>query len=183
MDQDTSRRDLLTSVAKALPFAAVAVAAGDRSVAAAPRGGNSATALISSFNPNTGGFVGTVTVTGVQVVNGVLQAVVEISGNVVNGLGAPVAGSPITQNNLAVPLQVTGTCEILNLVLGPLDLNLLGLQIHLNQVVLTIVAVSGAGNLLGNLLCAVANLLNGGGPIQTLLNNLVNLLNQILGAL
>jgi hypothetical protein len=43
--------------------------------------------------------------------------------------------------------------------------------------------VPGNGNLLGNLLCAVANLLNAGGPVQTLLNNLVNLLNQIVGAL
>ena len=71
------------------------------------------------------------------------------------------------------------SCDILNLVLGPLDLNILGLEVHLNQVVLDIVAVSGAGNLLGNLLCAVANLLNGGGALSTI----ANLLNQILQAL
>jgi len=71
------------------------------------------------------------------------------------------------------------TCDILNLVLGPLDLNLLGLEIHLNQVVLDIVAVSGAGNLLGNLLCAVAGLLDGGGP----LGQIAGLLNQILAIL
>jgi len=61
-------------------------------------------------------------------------------------------------------------------------LNLLGLAIHLNQIVLTITAVPGAGNLLGNLLCAVANLLNGG-SLSTLLSNLANLLNQIIAAL
>jgi len=44
-------------------------------------------------------------------------------------------------------------------MLGPLDLNVLGLTVHLNQVVLNITAVPGAGNLLGNLLCAAANLL------------------------
>ena len=82
-----------------------------------------------------------------------------------------------------MPLQVTASCTILALTLGPLDLNLLGLMIHLDQVVLNITAVPGAGNLLGNLLCSVANLLNGGGPLGTLLNNVVNLLNQILGAL
>ena len=71
------------------------------------------------------------------------------------------------------------SCDILNLVLGPLDLNLLGLEIHLNQVVLDIVAVSGAGNLLGNLLCAVAGLLDGGGP----LGQIAGLLNQILAIL
>ncbi len=75
------------------------------------------------------------------------------------------------------------SCSILNLVLGPLDLNLLGLTVHLNQVVLNITAIPGAGNLLGNLLCAVANLLNGGGTLSTLLNQLTALLNQILAAL
>jgi len=75
-------------------------------------------------------------------------------------------------------------CPILHLVLGPLDLDLLGLVIHLNQVVLDITAQSGQGNLLGNLLCAVANLLNGGLPtIQGLLNQLIGVLNQILAAL
>ncbi len=73
-------------------------------------------------------------------------------------------------------------CDILNLVLGPLDLNLLGLEISLNRVVLDIVAVPGAGNLLGNLLCAVAGLLDGG-PLAGLLGQLSTLLNQILGAL
>lgn len=73
-------------------------------------------------------------------------------------------------------------CDILNLVLGPLDLNILGLEIHLQRVVLDIVAVPGAGQLLGNLLCAVAGLLDGG-PLAGLLGQLRNLLNQILGLL
>lgn len=72
-------------------------------------------------------------------------------------------------------------CDILNLVLGPLDLDLLGLQIHLDRVVLRIVAVPGPGNLLGNLLCAVAGLLDGG--LSGLLARLANLLNDILGRL
>jgi hypothetical protein len=77
-------------------------------------------------------------------------------------------------------------CDILNLVLGPLDLNVLGLEIHLAQVVLDIVAQSGPGNLLGNLLCAVAGLLDGsplGGLLTQVLGQLSDLLNQILGAL
>jgi hypothetical protein len=40
-------------------------------------------------------------------------------------------------------------------------LDLLGLVVDLNQVHLT--AQQGSGNLLGNLLCAVANLLNASG--------------------
>jgi hypothetical protein len=79
-------------------------------------------------------------------------------------------------------LSSMAACDILNLVLGPLDLDLLGLQVHLNRVVLDIVAVAGAGNLLGNLLCAVAGLLDGG-PLAGLLTQLLDLLNQILGAL
>jgi hypothetical protein len=55
-----------------------------------------------------------------------------------------------------------------------------------NGVVLDITAVPGAGNLLGNLPCAVANLLNGvnvnllGGA---LVNTLTTLLNNLVGAL
>jgi hypothetical protein len=73
-----------------------------------------------------------------------------------------------------------GTCRILHLVLAPLDLDLLGLQIHLDRVVLNIVAQSGAGNLLGNLLCAVAGLLDGGGTLSQILTRLGDLLDQLL---
>ncbi|HEX8908917.1 MAG TPA: hypothetical protein VF805_06925 [Anaeromyxobacteraceae bacterium] len=88
-------------------------------------------------------------------------------------------------NPLVVPAQ---SCQILDLVLGPLDLNLLGLVVTLNQVHLNITAQGGNGNLLGNLLCAVVNLLNGGGgglgtTLTNLLNSITNLLNGILAGL
>jgi hypothetical protein len=70
-------------------------------------------------------------------------------------------------------------CDVLHLELGPLDLDLLGLVVHLDKVVLDITAVPGAGNLLGNLLCAITNLLNGGGPLTAI----ANLLNQLLDIL
>jgi hypothetical protein len=60
-----------------------------------------------------------------------------------------------------------------------LHLDLLGLVVDLNQVVLNITAEQGPGNLLGNLLCAVAGLLDGG----LNLNGIANLLNQILSIL
>lgn len=72
-----------------------------------------------------------------------------------------------------------GSCDILSLVLGPLHLDLLGLQIDLNQVVLEITAQTGAGNLLGNLLCAITGLLDAGSLGQ----QVVNLLNQLIGIL
>ena len=73
-------------------------------------------------------------------------------------------------------------CEILDLVLGPLDLNLLGLQVHLDRVHLNITAVPCAGELLGNLLCAVAGLLDSS-QLGNLGAVLTNLLNAILGIL
>jgi len=74
---------------------------------------------------------------------------------------------------------VTGTCEILDLQLGPLDLDLLGLVVHLDQINLNITAEAGPGNLLGNLLCAVAGLLDAGGPLSSLLGLLNNILRNL----
>lgn len=68
------------------------------------------------------------------------------------------------------------TCPILHLDLGPLALDLLGLQVDLSRIILDIVADPGPGNLLGNLLCAVTNLLNSPGPLATLLNRILDLL-------
>jgi len=118
--------------------------------------------------------------TGVQLVNGVLSAVGTLVGNVVDSAGN-VLGT--VNQTVTSPLQATATCTILDLVLGPLHLDVLGLVIDLNQVHLLITAVPGAGNLLGNLLCSVANLPNGGGALSNLLTGLQDLLNQILGAL
>lgn len=67
-------------------------------------------------------------------------------------------------------------CDILNLVLGPLDLDVLGLQVHLDTVVLDITAVPGAGNLLGNLLCAVAGLLDNTGVLTQIQQILASIL-------
>jgi hypothetical protein len=89
-----------------------------------------------------------------------------------------VNGTPARAGRVA---PARATCDILHLVLGPLDLNLLGLKVHLDRIVLNVVAESGAGNLLGNLLCAVTGLLDGGLAGQ--LGILTNLLNRILGLL
>jgi len=75
-----------------------------------------------------------------------------------------------------------GACNVLNLVLGPLDLDLLGLVVHLDKVVLNIIAQSGAGQLLGNLLCAVAHLLDGV-PLSQQLAQIADLLNALIAIL
>ena len=74
-----------------------------------------------------------------------------LTGTVTDSAGAVVG--TISQQ-VTLPSRRTEHAEVLHLVLGPLDLNLLGLVVHLNQVVLDITAQSGPGNLLGNLLCA-----------------------------
>lgn len=84
------------------------------------------------------------------------------------------------------PSPEPDACPILHLELGPLDLNLLGLRVQLNQVVLDITALPGPGNLLGNLLCAVAGLLDGvdlGEVLGDLLRSLIDALIRILEGL
>lgn len=131
----------------------------------------------------TGTFTGTFTPHKFHVVHGVLEATGRLQGTLTdaNGtkLGTVSRTATIPVNTQATAAADPAACQILDLVLGPLNLNLLGLVVTLNQVHLNITAVPGAGNLLGNLLCAVANLLNGGGP----LTGIAALLNQILAAL
>jgi len=54
--------------------------------------------------------------------------------------------------------------------------------IDLNRVVLNIIGQTGAGNLLGNLLCAIAGLLDGS-AVATQLGQIATLLNSILAIL
>ncbi len=129
-----------------------------------------------------GTFAGTFDVTRFRVVDDQLTAVGTLTGTITNAAGDTAV--PSQQISLPVDLAASdGSCQILHLVLGPLDLDLLGLQVHLDQVVLDITAQSGPGKLLGNLLCAVAGLLDANTGLTTILNQIANLLNQLLGVL
>jgi len=145
-------------------------------------------------------FAGKYRVTKFVTRNGHLKAVGHLSGTLTKKSGAtkavservrmPVNMSATRAANTASALPTTSStastsavsCDVLHLVLGPLDLDLLGLVVHLDKVVLDITAVPGAGALLGNLLCAVVGLLDGTG-IGGLSGILTNLLNAILGIL
>jgi len=77
------------------------------------------------------------------------------------------------------------TCAILHLELGPLDLTLLGLNVVLDNcangaITVDITAVTGRGNLLGNLLCELLDggLINLGATLQDILNQIIGLLTQ-----
>ena len=97
-----------------------------------------------------------------------------------NAIVSPVSADCETANaNAIVPVSFRtvqlGSCDVLFLDLGPLHLDLLGLTVDLSQVVLDINAVTGAGNLLGNLLCALLGLLD----ITALLTTITQLLEAI----
>jgi len=99
-----------------------------------------------------------------------------LSGNLVSSDGTTQS---VSQPQTFAVNDITAIgCEVLDLVLGPLDLDLLGLVVHLDRVHLNITAVPGPGNLLGNLLCAIVGLLDGG-PLASI----AALLNQILALL
>ncbi len=144
----------------------------------AAQGTNSITTGIIQTIPNVGTFTGTLTTTSFQLVNGVINAVGTISGTLTNSLGQVVG--TLTNAPISVPLTgLTGSCPILSLHTGQINLSLLGLNVVLSPIDLTITAQAAPGNLLGNLLCAVAHLLDSNGSLTAV----TQLLNQILSAL
>ena len=165
--------------------AAPVIARGSTTTVAAPaahRGTLTSTVAGTFSNADgQGKFAGTFTPTKFSVVNGVLDATGLVKGTMTDATGTTLG---TVSQTATIPVDRTAAaaaagCGILNLTLGPLNLNLLGLVVTLNQVHLTITAVPGAGNLLGNLLCAVANLLNGTGSLSAI----AALLSQILALL
>ena len=123
-------------------------------------------------------FTGTYTINRFISRGGKVLAVGKLKGRLKNrrvsrtGVRIPVTG--FADQGAAQSSQLV--CRILTLTLGPLDLNLLGLRIQLNQVNLRITAIPGGG-LLGDLLCGIANLLN---PPALLGNDLAAVLNSLL---
>ena len=105
--------------------------------------------------------------------------------------GPPAVGAAKTKTALAA-------CTVLQLQLGPIDLNLLGLRVQLFggtnpasplPVTLLITGVPGDGNLVGNLLCNLTGALNLPGILSQLNSNVSQLtatltsLTSLLGAL
>jgi len=142
------------------------------------------------------------TITSVSVVGGQLvaagTATAKINGQTVR---APFSNVPL--DIVLAPNQPPGAaCPILDLMLGPIHLNLLGLDVLTSPICLNITAFD-QGGLLGDLLCSIANLLNGGlnlsqilagqglpglpglspGQLHNLLGGLENLLNGALAQL
>ena len=146
----------------------------------------------------TKGFKGTYTIERFTTRNGKMVAVGNVRGTMRKGGKT----KRVSKNGVIMPASVVGagpadlpgaakaaqqpplpdipnSCQVLNLTLGPINLNLLGLVVRTNQIQVRIDAVPGAGNLLGNLLCSVTNLLNPTGA----LGQLTGALNQLTAAL
>jgi hypothetical protein len=166
------------SLAAALACVVAAVIAAP-TVSAAPTA-PSLTTPVTGTTATGGALNGVLTITGFANQAGQLVANGTLVGTITDAAGAVVG---TVDQAVTLPVNTaatTGSCTILHLVLGPINLNLLGLQVTTNQIVLDITAQQGPGNLLGNLLCAVANLLNN--PAAPA-GGLAGLLNRILGAL
>ncbi len=69
--------------------------------------------------------------------------------------------------------QDPDNCKILILDIGRIHLDLLGLVINIAPIHIDITAVPGAGNLLGNLLCAIAGLLDPNSALADFLDALL----------
>jgi hypothetical protein len=120
---------------------------------------------------------------------------------VVQRAGQLFAQGTLGTNEFEVPLTLSAEenpededCPILNLEIGAIHLDLLGLQVDTSDICLRVTAEPGGG-LLGDLLCGVANLLNDGTPLgnilggltggqlTNLLDGITDLLNGALGGL
>jgi hypothetical protein len=121
------------------------------------------------------------------------------SGNRVMSVGTlkgKLRGQTVRKENVRMPVGIANApagqasqipptpnaCQLLNLALGPIDLNLLGLRLRTNQILLLLEAVPSGGpvpgGLLGDLLCGINNLLapSAGTPLA----QLTQLLNALL---
>jgi hypothetical protein len=115
-------------------------------------------------------FTGTFTLQKFVTSGGGIAAAGTLTGTLTDALGRVTT----VVQNVKLPVTIgAATCDILHLDIGPISLDLLGLQVNLSEIVLDITAQAGAGNLLGNLLCAVAGLLDQPSGLVKVLNDIL----------
>jgi hypothetical protein len=120
------------------------------------------------------------TITSVALVNGVLVATGTATATI-KGKTTTVPFSAPVDITLAQNQPPGATCPVLDLRLGPINLNLLGLDVTTSAICLTITAIQGGG-LLGDLLCGLGQQLALGVPLNTALGQLSSAdLNFLLG--
>lgn len=120
-----------------------------------------------------GKFAGTFTLAEFAAERDQVMAVGTLDGSLTDATGNSVG--TVTDIPVTFPVTVAqATCTILDLNLGGVDLNVLGLLVHLDPIHLNIGAEEGG--LIGALLCLIAGILGGGAPLPAA----VDPLNQLL---
>ena len=133
--------------------------------------------LLSNIPISTQNFTGTLTITRFSLDR--RTGDLRVSGFVLDQAGNLAGRFTNVIATLIDPTQ-NGVCEILELDIGAIHLDVLGLVIDLAPIHLDIVAEPGPGNLLGNLLCALAGLLDDfPGALQQILA-LISQINALL---
>lgn len=166
---------IATILAMGAPVAAFAATATPEAVNPAPRpSGNLVVDIVDGLTD------ATATITDISVVDGVLTATGTITGTVTALVGGIPTQIDVTDSPFTAPLTIpSATCDILTLNLGAIHLDLLGLVVDTSPIDVLISAVAAPGNLLGNLLCTVAHLLDGNAPlnaIAALLDHIIRIL-------
>jgi hypothetical protein len=180
----TSRRSLLKLLGVGAAGTAVTAiglnTAGGRNEALAAEIENKLRGIPVSARKGNARFQGKLNINSFEVEGDGIVAVGKLIGKATKG-----DQSKRVSRDVRVPVTVTSSeietlaiCQVLRLVLGPIHLNLLGLILDTNRIVITLRADS-EGGLLGSLLCNLA----GGGIDGATLQEIVDLLNNILDAL
>jgi len=147
--------------------------------------GNLLGGLANALNPTTAGGLGQ---TLTQALGGLTSTQL---GTLTSGLTGLLNGalgqilSPAQAAGGTTSVTSSGNTQILHLAVGPLDVNLLGLQVHLDNchngpVTVDISAQTGPGKLLGNLLDSLSHILDGGAPVAGITHKLEKIAHQLL---
>jgi len=119
-----------------------------------------------------------------QITSGLTSLLNGVLGGLTTTSAAPGAAAPGTQ---ATPSVTGASSDLLHLSLGPVDLNLLGLDVHLdncnNGPVTVDVIAHENGGLLGDLLFNLNNLLSNGHASNRAISNLLNQVANEINAL
>jgi hypothetical protein len=141
-----------------------------------------------------GTFAGTLSVLKFVVRDGQVAAIGMVRGTATSAAGTPLGTALV--GPLTLPVQVgpgatlaptaaapvaAATCPVLHIDIGAVNLNVLGLQVTTQPVVLDISGDSAG--VLGNLVCTVLDTLNNVVNLVGLLNQILGLLTGLLGAL
>jgi len=97
------------------------------------------------------------------------------------GTVLPAAWSPDARSDFRMLRVQAEACQVVDVALGPVNVDVLGFQIALSPITLNLSGVTGTP--LGDLVCAVSDLLGNVAGLVNLLNSILGLLTGLLGGL